>query len=159
MSRGLLEVVVVAASGLPNVDFLNKIDPYVVVQYKGQERKTSIARGQGGNPEWHQKLTFRAEYPGSGSDYHINLKLMDHDTFSSDDFIGQTMINVEDLLGLGVENGSYEMNPTKFRVIGNDKSYHGEIKVGVKFTKTSDYNGDEEEFGGWKNSYGDESDD
>lgn len=44
-------------------------------------------------------------------------------------------INVEDLLGLGVENGSYEMNPTKFRVIGNDKSYHGEIKVGVKFTK------------------------
>ncbi|XP_021768995.1 elicitor-responsive protein 1 isoform X1 [Chenopodium quinoa] len=158
MTGGLLEVLVVAASGLPNVDFLtDKIDPYVVVKYKGQERKTKIARGQGGNPEWHQKLTFRAEYPGSGSDYHINLKIMDHDTFSSDDYIGETTIHVEDLLALGVENGSYEMNPTKFRVIGSNDKYCGEIKVGAKFTKASDYD-DDEEFGGWKSSYGDDSD-
>lgn len=46
--------------------------------------------GQGSNPEWNQKLTFRAEYPGSGGDYNIIFKIMDHDTFSSDDFIGET---------------------------------------------------------------------
>ncbi|KMT18324.1 hypothetical protein BVRB_2g024820 isoform B [Beta vulgaris subsp. vulgaris] len=157
MTAGLLEVLVVSACGLPKLDFLtDKIDPYVLVNYKGQERKTRIARGQGGNPEWNQKFTFRAEYPGSGSDYNINLKIMDHDTFSSDDFIGETMIHVEDLLALGVDNGSYEMNSTKFRVIGSDQKYRGEIKVGVKFTKTSNDDDDEEEIGGWKDSYGDE---
>ncbi|KAL2926631.1 Elicitor-responsive protein 1 [Bienertia sinuspersici] len=156
MTRGLLEVEVISACGLPKLDFLtDKIDPYVLVKYKGQERKTDVARGQGSNPEWNQKFIFNAEYPGSGGDYQIILKIMDHDTFSSDDFIGETTIHVEDLLALGMENDSYEMNPSKFRVIGIDQKYTGEIKVAVKFTKTSAGYDDEEDVGGWKDSYDD----
>ena len=45
--------------------------------------------GQGSNPKWNEKFTFRAEYPGSGSDYKLILKLMDKDTFSADDYLGQ----------------------------------------------------------------------
>ncbi|XP_057523760.1 16 kDa phloem protein 1 isoform X2 [Amaranthus tricolor] len=149
-ATGILEVLVVSANGLSNADFLSKIDPYVVVQYKGQERKTHIARGQGNNPEWNQKMKFRAEYPGSGTDYNITLKLMDHDTFSKDDFLGRTTIHVGDLLAMGVEKGSYDLHPSKFRVIGHDKKYSGDIKVGVKFTKTSNNLDEEEHFGGWK---------
>lgn len=44
-------------------------------------------------------------------------------------------IHVEDLLALGVENGSYEMHPTKFRVTGIDQKYFGDIKVSIKFIK------------------------
>lgn len=40
-----------------------------------------------------------------------------------------------DLLAMGVEKGSYDLHPSKFRVIGHDKKYSGDIKVGVKFTK------------------------
>lgn len=45
---------------------------------------------EGGGPVWNEKFTFRAEYPGSGDDFKIILKIMDHDTFSADDFIGET---------------------------------------------------------------------
>ena len=47
--------------------------------------------GHGGNPKWNEKLTLKAEYPGSGGDYRLYLRIMDKDTFSSDDFLGQTM--------------------------------------------------------------------
>lgn len=46
--------------------------------------------GQGSNPVWNEKFTFRAEYPGGDShQYKLILKFMDHDTFSSDDYLGQ----------------------------------------------------------------------
>uniref|UniRef100_A0A453FWN2 C2 domain-containing protein n=1 Tax=Aegilops tauschii subsp. strangulata TaxID=200361 RepID=A0A453FWN2_AEGTS len=46
MGRGVLEVHLVDAKGLFGSDFLGKIDPYVVVQYRSQERKSSTSRGQ-----------------------------------------------------------------------------------------------------------------
>ena len=45
--------------------------------------------GQGGSPVWNEKITFRVEYPGQGDQYKLILKIMDKDTFSTDDFIGQ----------------------------------------------------------------------
>lgn len=42
-------------------------------------------------------------------------------------------ILVEDLLALGVEQGSAQMRPTKHRVVRADNSYCGEIQVGVSF--------------------------
>lgn len=40
---------------------------------------------------------------------------------------------MEDLLALGVEQGSAQMRPTKHRVVRADNSYCGEIQVGVSF--------------------------
>lgn len=40
---------------------------------------------------------------------------------------------MEDLLALGVEQGSAELHPTKYRVVRADNSYCGEIQVGVSF--------------------------
>lgn len=106
---------------------------------------------EGGGPVWNEKFTFRAEYPGSGDDFKIILKIMDHDTFSADDFIGETTIYVEDLLALGVENGVSELRPQKYNVVGDNLNYSGEIQVGVTFTqKETEYDG--EELGGWKQS-------
>ncbi|KAK9742445.1 hypothetical protein RND81_03G173600 [Saponaria officinalis] len=152
MTQGLLEILLVEAHGLPHTDFLHKIDPYVLVYYKGQERKTTIARRQGRNPKWNEQLKFRAEYPGSGSDYKLTFKVMDHDTFSSDDFLGQTTIYVDDLLSLGVENGYYEMSTTKYRLDAANGTYCGDIKIGVKFTCKNTKVDENEEFGGWKDS-------
>jgi hypothetical protein len=45
--------------------------------------------GQGGSPVWNEKITFRVEYPGQSDQYKLILKIMDKDTFSTDDFIGQ----------------------------------------------------------------------
>lgn len=45
--------------------------------------------GQGGNPVWNERLIFRVEYPGSGEQYKLTLKIMDKDTFTSDDTVGE----------------------------------------------------------------------
>lgn len=45
--------------------------------------------GQGKAPVWNEKFTFRAEYRGGDDQYKLILKIMDHDTFSSDDYLGQ----------------------------------------------------------------------
>ena len=52
-------------------------------------RYTNIGLGQGGSPVWNEKITFRVEYPGQGDQYKLILKIMDKDTFSTDDFVGQ----------------------------------------------------------------------
>ncbi|XP_004142763.2 synaptotagmin-1 [Cucumis sativus] len=149
MAIGTLEVKLANAKGLRGADFLGRIDPYVLIQYKGQEHKSSVAKNEGGSPVWNEKFTFRAEYPGSGDNFKIILRIMDHDTFSADDFIGQASIYVKDLLALGVENGVSELWPQKYRVVGDDLNYNGEIQVGVTFTqKVTEYDG--EELGGWK---------
>jgi len=157
MASGVLEVRLVGARGLNNNEFFGGgIDPYVVMQYKSQERKSTVARGKGGSPVWNEKFTFRVEYPGGGdSQNKLILNVMDKDTFSSDDYLGQATIYLEELLALGVEKGNAELHPQKYSIVALDKSYCGEIQVGIKFTpKVEEEEGDDggNEFGGWKES-------
>ncbi|KAK2999984.1 hypothetical protein RJ639_024449 [Escallonia herrerae] len=113
--------------------------------------------GQGSSPEWNEKFTFRVEYPGADNQYKLVLKIMDHDTFSTDDYLGQATIYLEDFLALGVENGTAELHPRKYRVVGSNQVYNGEIQVGITFTPKvslcfvqAETSG--EAFGGWKES-------
>ncbi|KAK4579173.1 hypothetical protein RGQ29_029020 [Quercus rubra] len=152
MAIGLMEVLLVNAKGLGDTDFFVRMDPYVLIQYKSQERKSSVSRGQGGSPVWNEKITFRVEYPGQGDQYKLILKIMDKDTFSTDDFVGQATIYVEDLMAVGVENGTAELHPRKYSVVRKDQSYCGEIEVGVTFTRKVEEQYHGEELGGWKQS-------
>lgn len=38
---------------------------------------------------WNERLIFRVEYPGSGEQYKLTFKIMDKDTFTPDDTIGE----------------------------------------------------------------------
>ncbi|XVE69198.1 hypothetical protein DITRI_Ditri09bG0132200 [Diplodiscus trichospermus] len=163
MAVGILEVLLVSAKGLKNTDFLGGMDPYVIIQYKGQERQSSVARvngvGAGSCPSWNEKFTFKVEYPGAGGEHKLILKIMDNDTFSADDFIGQSTIYVEDLLATGAEKGNAELHPSKYSVVHADQTYCGEIQVGATFTLKVpsphfhvEETTDEEEYGGWKES-------
>ncbi|KAG9454698.1 hypothetical protein H6P81_007602 [Aristolochia fimbriata] len=152
MPSGILEVQLVDARGLGETDFLNSMDPYVILQYKSQESKSSVARGAGGSPVWNERFTFRVDYPGADNQYKLILKIMDKDTFSADDFVGEASIHVEDLLALGMERGKAELHPTKHRVLLADRSYCGEIRVGLIFTRKVEDVVDREEYGGWRHS-------
>ncbi|XP_048232186.1 16 kDa phloem protein 1 isoform X3 [Ricinus communis] len=131
MAIGTLEVELLNAKGLRGTDFLD----------------------DGGSPAWNEKLTFKVEYPGQGDDYKLIFNIMDHDTFSADDFIGQATIYVKDLLELGVENGVAELQPRKYCVVQADNSYCGEIQVGLNFTLKVEEDNGGEEYGGWNQSY------
>lgn len=43
---------------------------------------------RGSKPEWNEKFTFKIEYPSVDGQYKLIIKLMDHDTFSADDYLG-----------------------------------------------------------------------
>ncbi|XP_058099260.1 elicitor-responsive protein 1 isoform X2 [Magnolia sinica] len=146
---GILEVQLVDARGLGNTDLFAKMDPYVVIRYKSEERKSSVARG--GDPKWNERFTFRVQFPGADDEYKLILRIMDKDTFSADDFVGEATIYLKDVLALGMENGIAEIRPCKHRVLLADRTYCGEIQVGLTFTPKREEAG-ERDYGGWKHS-------
>ncbi|KAG4920338.1 hypothetical protein AAZX31_18G037900 [Glycine max] len=142
MAIGFMEVQLVKAKGLCDTDFFGSMDPYVVIQYNGQERRSSVAKGQGNNPVWNEKFEFKVEYPTPSNSYKVILKIMDKDSLSADDFVGQAIVYVEDLLAIGVGDGAAELQPLKYRVIREDQSYCGEIDVGITFKVEEEFNGE-----------------
>ncbi|XP_020233937.1 elicitor-responsive protein 1 [Cajanus cajan] len=151
MAIGFMEVHLVKAKGLHNADIFGKMDPYVLIQYKGQEQRSSVAIGQGKNPIWNEKFIFKVEYPGVVNQHKLILKIMDKDLYA-DDFVGQAIIHVRDLLVQGVENGGAKLQTLKYRVVRANKSYRGEIDVGVTFTPKVEDEFVEDDLGGWKES-------
>ncbi|KAL5126824.1 Elicitor-responsive protein 1 [Glycine soja] len=151
MAIGFMEVQLVKAKGLRDTDIFGKMDPYVLIQYKGQEKRSGVANGQGKNPVWNEKFIFKVEYPGSSNQHKLILKIMDKDLYT-DDFVGEAIIHVGDLLAQGVENGGAKLQTLKYRVVRANKSYCGEIDVGVTFTRKVEDKFVEEDIGGWKES-------
>ncbi|XP_014503012.1 elicitor-responsive protein 1-like [Vigna radiata var. radiata] len=151
MAIGFMEVQLVKAKGLRNTDIFGKMDPYVLIQYNGQEKRSKVADGQGKNPVWNERFIFKVEYPGSNDQHKLIFKIMDKDLFK-DDFVGEAIIHVGDLLAQGVENGGAKLQTLKYRVVRANKSYCGEIDVGVTFTPKVEDKFAEEQIGGWKES-------
>ncbi|RWW44513.1 hypothetical protein BHE74_00049738 [Ensete ventricosum] len=68
------------------------MDPYAVLTCRTQEQKSSVASGcidtgKGSDPEWNESFVFTV----SDSVPELTIKLMDSDTGSSDDFVGEAM--------------------------------------------------------------------
>ncbi|CAL5189999.1 unnamed protein product [Lathyrus oleraceus] len=154
MPIGFMELHLLKAKGLNATCFFGGMeDPYVLIQYEGQEHKSTVAKGRGRKHIWDEKFMFKVESFGSKDKHKIILKIMDKDSFSADDFIGQTIIYVKDLLTQGVENGVSKLPPLKYRVVRADQSYRGEVDVAITFTpKVEDELNIEEDIGGWKES-------
>ncbi|KAI3974507.1 hypothetical protein MKX01_018000 [Papaver californicum] len=179
MTRGILEVLLVDACILKDTDLIGKMDPYVVIKFGDQERKSSVARtGQGKTPVWNEKLKFDVEYAGNIRDghpqYELKFKIMDKDTFSKDDFVGELKIYVDDLLAQGMVNGKAQIPPCNYSIIGSNQSDNGGIRIGLAFTpkQVDEYenkedksekkkhrfhlhrkNDGEKKSGGWKNAF------
>ncbi|KAK1374793.1 Elicitor-responsive protein 3 [Heracleum sosnowskyi] len=143
MKRGSLGVLVIAAKGLDNSDFLCKMDPYVVITCRTQEQKSSVASGMGSEPEWNENFVFNL----SSGVSELSIKIMDSDSGSNDDFVGEAKIPLEALF----EERS--IPPTSYNVV-KDEEFCGEIRVGLTFTpkEVDDRSLEEESYGGWKQS-------
>ncbi|KAJ8512404.1 hypothetical protein OPV22_002838 [Ensete ventricosum] len=143
MVRGKLEVLLVGAKGLENTDFLCNMDPYAVLTCRTQEQKSSVASGKGSDPEWNESFVFTV----SDSVPELTIKLMDSDTGSSDDFVGEAIIPLEAVFFEG------NVPPTVYNVV-KDQKYCGEIKIGLSFiaeeTRGRDF--PSQSYGGWNES-------
>ncbi|XP_077223751.1 elicitor-responsive protein 3-like [Tasmannia lanceolata] len=153
MPQGTIEVLLVCAKGLDNTDFLCNMDPYVILTCRTQEQKSSVASGKGTEPEWNETFVFNV----SDGVSDLTLKIMDSDTGSADDFVGEATIPLEPVFLEG------SVPPMIYNVV-KDQQYCGEIKIGLTFTAeergeggyggqeygTQDYSG--ETYGGWRES-------
>ncbi|XP_037450168.1 elicitor-responsive protein 3-like isoform X1 [Triticum dicoccoides] len=88
MVHGTLEVLLVGAKGLENTDYLCNMDPYALLKCRSQEQRSSIASGKGSNPEWNESFVFTV----SDHATELVIKLMDSDSGTSDDFVGEATI-------------------------------------------------------------------
>ncbi|KAJ7951131.1 elicitor-responsive protein 3 [Quillaja saponaria] len=122
--RGTLEVLLVRAKGLDNsTDFLSNVDPYVILTYRTQQHRSTVATGAGCNPEWNQSFLFTV----AGDVSELNLKIMDKDTSTEDDFLGESRIQVEPVFYEG------SLPVTAYNVVKGE-DYCGEIRVALTFT-------------------------
>ncbi|KAK9757985.1 hypothetical protein RND81_01G198600 [Saponaria officinalis] len=85
MPVGRLEVFLASAKGLENADFFFEMDPYVIITCRSQEQKSSVATDGGSTPEWNETFAFSIY----GDVPELHLKIMDKDTFTDDDFVGE----------------------------------------------------------------------
>merc|ERR1712228_628268 len=96
---GQLVITVVACEDLPDMDaagigFGNKSDPYVIVRVGGEEQKTKALSGKL-NPEFKKEAsTFVFDVDGDVTARRIFFKVMDKDTFTSNDLIGKASIKL-----------------------------------------------------------------
>ncbi|KAF3969662.1 hypothetical protein ACB098_10G063500 [Castanea mollissima] len=145
MPRGTIEVLLVSAKGLENTDFLNDMDPYVILICRSQEQKSSVASGKGTQPEWNESFVFTISDGAS----ELTLKIMDSDTGTADDIVGEATVPLEPLFMEG------SLPPTAYNVV-KDQEFRGEIRVGLTFTPEErhdrEFHVEEETYGGWKQS-------
>ncbi|KAI4355010.1 hypothetical protein L6164_003829 [Bauhinia variegata] len=141
MPRGTLEVVLICAKSIENNDFLSDIDPYVILTYRSQEHKSTVTENGGSNPQWNQTFLFTV----SDSASELNLRIMDKDNFSSDDFLGEATVSLEAVFAEG------SIPETAYSVV-KDQEYCGEIKVALTFNPEAERSIGEENYGGWKES-------
>ncbi|CAA3030327.1 elicitor-responsive 1-like [Olea europaea subsp. europaea] len=160
MAIGIMEVKLVGAKGLKRTEYgclcallSGKIGPYVLLQYRNQECKSTTAKEKGISPIWNEKFEFRVDSPLANDDqYKLVLEIMDHNSFRADDYLGKATIYVKELIELGVEKGKAELHLQKYRVVSTNKTYHGEIQVGITFTITKEETIEQEEYGGQKDN-------
>lgn len=112
MPQGTLDVHLMNAKGLKNTEFFGKMDPYVIIQCKNQEKRSKVATcefsisarnelylvyagliksdiwncaAQGSKPVWNEKFVFRVTEGVT----ELKLTIMDKDTAVRDDFVGE----------------------------------------------------------------------
>lgn len=149
MPKGTLEVLLVSAQGLENTDFLCQMDPYCLIKCRTQQQKSSVASNAGRSPEWNEKFVFNVSEGVSD----LVIRIMDKDTFSADDFVGEASIPLDGVFEAG------SLPPSAYNVVLADYTYCGQIKVGLNFIpKTEEELGgpcdeEEDDLGGWKEGY------
>jgi len=72
------------------------MDPFVVISFSKKVFRTRVIR-HSLNPTWKEVLIFHVRR--YESDYNIQFNILDWDGLSGNDFIGETKLNVAELIG------------------------------------------------------------
>ncbi|KAH0452131.1 hypothetical protein IEQ34_019430 [Dendrobium chrysotoxum] len=111
MSGGVLEVLLVNAEGL----------------------KHARLPDDNGKARWNEKFSFKLSHLDLEKLTRIKLWIIRQDKFFEDYHIGEATIHLMDILKEGIRRGSIELKPAPYNVVLEDRTFKGEIKVGLRF--------------------------
>ena len=94
----------IRAELLKDKELFGKQDPYVKIKTNSGEFKTHTCNNGGKRPYWNDSFNFNLT-----GDTNIHLSVWDKDTFSKDDFLGETNINLLGKLIQGNNSNSYNL--------------------------------------------------
>ena len=117
----LVRIYILDADELPPKDIGGSCDPYLKLKLNGEvisERDNYIKDSH--NPNFNKMFEFHTPFPGSGL---LKIQLWDHDRVFGDDFIGETLVDLEDRF-FSPEWQSIKNKPVEFRQL-----YHQSTKV------------------------------
>ncbi|XP_023934543.1 C2 domain-containing protein 5 isoform X3 [Bicyclus anynana] len=142
---GKIKVKVLAGRNLPVMDRASDTtDAFVEIKFGGVTHKTDVCR-KSLNPQWNSTEWYRFEVDESElQDEPLQLRLMDHDTYSANDAIGKVVISLAPLLAREANNtagppGGAVMSGW-IPVFDTMHGIRGELNVIVKVELFSDFN-------------------
>uniref|UniRef100_A0A7N0SZC3 C2 domain-containing protein n=1 Tax=Kalanchoe fedtschenkoi TaxID=63787 RepID=A0A7N0SZC3_KALFE len=141
MKGGTLEVVLVGAQGIKHTN-LTGIPVYNALLECGDKLYHSKrSSGKHGEVYWNQKFRFEFSSVEMRHLMHLKIRLMNSRKLRASEFVGQTIVHIGGIIEEGTTRGMVEVKPTAYNVVLDDDTYRGEIKLGMKFTVTTEANG------------------
>ncbi|KAI9849901.1 MAG: hypothetical protein M1837_000115 [Sclerophora amabilis] len=120
---GDLVVIIDKAKNLPNRKTMGKQDPYCAARLGKEAKKTETDKRGGQTPRWDQELRFTVH--DSADYYQLKISVFNDD--KKTDLIGETFVNLEDVIVLG--GGRFDgWNNLNYR-----GKYAGEIRVELTY--------------------------
>lgn len=123
MPQGTLEVELVKAHGLQDVEFFGKSDPYAVLTCGPVQHKSKTISDGGGDSTWNQSFLF--EIPHGPTE--LSIALFDFEKHGTDEAMGTVNISLAEIFA------KRELPPTCYKVQLPNGKLEGELEVGLKF--------------------------
>ena len=108
-----------------DTETFGKMDPYLVIEYKGGKFKTKTHNNGGKRPHWNQ--VFKLDVHSLSDD--LILKVFDED-LTSDDFVGMGIVKVSSLVINGGVSDWFDITyrEKKAGMVHLSTKYHGPVQ-------------------------------
>lgn len=96
LSKGILDVMVLEASGLKSMDFFGKNDPYCTIKVGGVTKRCSTIEDGGADPRWGFGEGELVSFEFRRKPHQLEAKAWDEDEHDDDDCIGTGWIELDE---------------------------------------------------------------
>ncbi|KAA8545145.1 hypothetical protein F0562_019966 [Nyssa sinensis] len=134
-----LDITVISADDLKNVNIFTTMDVYVVVSLSiynttvsKTKRKTSVDKDGGSSPRWNHRMKFSVEEAALAQQAEVSLLFqIKSDRFFGDKYIGQVSVPIRELLDNTTDMNSEHV--VDYQVLTPSGNVKGTLKFSYKF--------------------------
>ncbi|KAI8090290.1 C2 domain-containing protein [Gilbertella persicaria] len=126
-SAGIVTITLIEARGLRGVDKSGTSDPFVRVKVAGEQIYKTRYISKTLSPEWNESFTCNV----GGEPFLFDFKVKDHNKIRSAVDLGQSRVNVWDLIKVDVPGGDFFNQWIPLHPAGS-----GELRINVQFKST-----------------------